>query len=91
MKDRLLDKSGKLINEGEYVSLGNTMTNHKGSGFFFDGDDDIYEVFFDESIDDWSLIMNVKPKTFENVMFMNHALHLLHNKMCLIVKKPKLK
>jgi len=90
---KIKDKGGKIINQGDFVSLGSVLTNQDGvglfNGFFFDKDEDIYEVFFDESINHWSLKMGIKPNTYENVMLLNHALNLLHTQKTLIVKKPK--
>lgn len=79
----LKDKKGDHIREGDRVSLAGNMTadNHLGSlpnGWTF-GEDDVYEVYFDERIGTWSLKLGVEPDTAYNVKYMNHAISLLHN------------
>jgi hypothetical protein len=79
----LLDKNGKMIQGGDFVSLDGNMTadNSLGSlpnGWTFD-EDDIYEVYWDERISKWSLKLDVEPDSAYNVKYMNHAVSLLHS------------
>jgi len=60
----LKDKQGAMIYEGNFVSLDGNITadNSMGilpNGWVFD-QDDIYEVYFDETILKWSLKFDVR-------------------------------
>ena len=89
----LKDKNSAMIHEGDFVSLEGNMTadNSMGvlpNGWTFD-EDDVYEVYFDETIKNWSLKLDVKPDTAYNVKYMNHAVSLLHDESVEIVEKPQ--
>ena len=86
----LLDRKGVEIKAGDMVSLDGNMTadNSLGSlpnGWSFEVED-VYEVYFDERIDDWSLKLGVEPNTAYNRKYMSHALSLLHDACVEIVK-----
>ncbi len=86
----LKDKNGAMIHEGNFVSLDGNMTadNSMGvlpNGWTFDKDD-VYEVYFDETIQNWSLKLDVEPNTACNVKYMNHAVSLLHDESVEIVE-----
>ena len=80
----LRDKNDAMIHDGDFVALGPIMTADDSlgdlpSGWFFD-EDDIYQVYFDERIDNWSLKLGIEPDSRYNVKYMNHALSLLYGK-----------
>ena len=89
----LKDKNGAMIHEGNFVSLDGNMTADNSLGFLPNGytfdEDDVYEVYFDENIQNWSLKLGVEPDTAYNVKYMNHAVSLLHNELVEIVDKPQ--
>lgn len=89
----LKDKKGAMIREGNFVSLDGNMTTDNSMGFLPNGwtfgEDDVYEVYFDETIQNWSLKLDVKPDSAYNVKYMNHAVSLLHDKSVEIVDKPQ--
>jgi len=89
----LKDRNGVMIHEGSFVSLDGNMTADNSMGFLPNGwvfnEDDIYEVYFDETIQNWSLKLDVKPDNAYNVKYMNHAVSLLHDESVKIVDKPK--
>jgi hypothetical protein len=79
----LKDIDGAEIQDGDFVSLDGNMTadNSMGSlpnGWTFE-EDDVYQVYFDERIKNWSLRMDVEPNTAYNVKYLNHAVSLLHD------------
>lgn len=92
MKTGLLDVDGVEICAGNWVSLDGNMTADNSMGFLPNGwtfeADDIYEVYFDESIQNWSLKLGVEPDTPYNVKYLNHAVSLLHDGRVKIVEKP---
>lgn len=79
----LLDSEGIEIKEGDRVSLDGNITADNSMGYLPNGwtfeEEDVYEVYFDERIQHWSLKMGVEPTTPYDVKYINHALHLLHS------------
>ena len=85
----LFDRDGIEIKEGDFVSLDGEMTadNSFGelpNGWIFD-ESDVYEVYFDERIKNWSLKLGVEPDTRYNRKYMSHAVGLIHDGNCKIV------
>lgn len=82
-KTGLLDCDGIDITEGDYVSLDGNMTADDSIGQLPNGwtfeEDDVYQVYFDERINNWSLKLGVEPDSLYNVKYMNHAVGLLHS------------
>lgn len=77
------DRTGHDIAEGDFVSLDGNMTADDSlgplpNGWIFD-ETDVYEVYFDDRIDDWALKLGVEPDTPYNRKYMNHAVGLLHS------------
>ena len=93
METGFKDRNGDMISDGDYVSLDGNMTSDNSMDFLPNGwvfdKDDIYQVYFDERIQDWSLKLDVEPDTAENVKYMNHAVSLLHDGQVTIVKDFK--
>ena len=86
----LKDRSGQEIHNGDRVSLDGNMTadNTFGTlpnGWVFD-QDDIYEVYFDDRIECWSLQLGVEPDSELNRKYISHAVSLLHEGSVDIVK-----
>jgi hypothetical protein len=79
----LKDRNGKAIHEGDRVSLDGNMTADNSFGMLPNGwtfgEDDVYEVYFDERINTWSLKLGVEPDSAYNRKYMNHAVALLHD------------
>ncbi len=78
----LVDKKGVHIKAGDFVSLaGNTTADDSlgalPNGWTFD-ETDVYEVFWDNRISNWSLKTGVEPDTPYSVKYLNHAVSLLH-------------
>ena len=67
MKTGLFDKNGIEIKVGDMVSLDGNMTADDSLGTLPNGwtfeEEDVYEVYFDESIKNWSLKLGVEPDT----------------------------
>lgn len=79
----LLDKNGRAILCGDFVTLDGNMTadNSLGAlpnGWMFD-ETDVFEVYWDERISYWSLKLGVEPDSAYNAKYMNHAVSLLHS------------
>jgi hypothetical protein len=88
----LKDKNGVRIKSGDFVSLDGNMTTDDSlgalpNGWTFD-ETDVYEVYWDERISNWSLKLNVEPSNAYNVKYMNHAVSLLHSGDVEIVTRP---
>lgn len=91
MKTGLFDKHGTEISAGDKVSLAGNMTadnsmGHLPNGWIFD-EEDVYEVYFDERIKNWSLKLDCEPDSPENIKYMNHAVSLLHDR-CVEILSP---
>jgi hypothetical protein len=85
----LKDKSGGNIYDGDMVSLDGNLTadnslSHLPNGWSFD-DSDVYEVYFDERIKNWSLKLGIDPDSDYNIKYMNHAVGLLHDGAVMVV------
>lgn len=79
----LVDKDGTEIAEGDRVSLDGNMTADDGmgdlpNGYMFD-EKDVYRVYWDGRIENWSLDMGVEPDSRANRHYLNHAVALLHS------------
>jgi uncharacterized membrane-anchored protein len=89
----LLDKNGKEIIDGDWVSLNGNITADNSLGDLPNGwtfeEKDVYQVYFDERIKNWSLKLGVEPDTAYNIKYMNHAVGLLHDGDTVVVKKPE--
>jgi catalase (peroxidase I) len=90
MKTGLLDSVGVEISSGDLVSLAGNITAESSMGYLPNGwcfdEEDVFEVFFDETIQHWSLKLGVEPDTAYNVKYMNHAVSLLHDGSVKIVQ-----
>lgn len=87
-----VDRNGKQIREGDWLSLDGNMTATDGflslpSGWVF-MEDDVYKVICDERVCEWSLDLGIEPDTAYNCKYMNHAVGLFHNGDAEIVEKP---
>lgn len=90
---KLKDKNGREISEGDFVSLAGNITADDSmgalpNGWVFD-EDDVYEVYIDHRISNWSLKMGIEPDSPYNSKRLNHALSLLHGGNVEIVKGDK--
>ena len=79
----LFDKHGAAIMAGDRVSLDGNMTTDDSlgvlpNGWFFD-ETDVYEVYWDERISNWSLKIPVEPDSPYNRKYLDHAVSLLHS------------
>lgn len=91
MKTGLLDRNGAEICAGDLVSLDGNMTTDDSfgplpNGWTFD-ETDVYEVYFDERIQNWSLKLGVEPDSAYNCKYMSHAVALLHDAAVTIVPR----
>lgn len=76
------DMNGDCIRDGDFVVLDSiTADDSLGllpNGFIFEADRDIYKVYFDKRINNWSLDLGVEPDSDYNIKYMNHAVGLLY-------------
>lgn len=88
-KTGLFDRNGVEITEGDMVSLDGNMTADDSMGALPNGwtfdKTDVYKVYFDERINNWSLHLGVAPDNAYNRKYMNHAVSLLHSGSVTIV------
>lgn len=88
----LLDKTGHMIREGDFVSLDGNMTADDSLGALPNGwtfnESDVYEVYWDQRISQWSLKLGVEPDSAYNVKYINHAVLLLHSGDVIITDAP---
>ena len=86
----LLDRNDQQIMEGDRVSLDGNITADDSMGHLPNGwtftEEDVYEVYFDERINTWSLKLGVEPDSPYNCKYMSHAAWLLHNESTTIVR-----
>lgn len=93
----LKDREGRAIFSGDYVTLGPMMTadNSFGplpNGWTFSEEYDVYEVYWDERINNWSLKLGVEPDSPYNEKYMNHALGIMHGgESKIILRKNSIK
>lgn len=87
----IFDKNKVEIKSGEMVSLAGNITSDDSLGWLPNGwtfdEEDVYEVYFDERIDNWSLKLGVEPDNAYNIKYMNHAVGLLHSGDVVLVSK----
>lgn len=88
----LYDSYGVEIKDGDLVSLDGNMTADNSFGVLPNGwtfeESDVYEVYWDERINNWSLKLDVEPDTPYNIKYMNHAVNLLHADSVFITTEP---
>jgi hypothetical protein len=89
----LTDRHGVEICTGDFVSLAGNITADDSLGDMPNGwmfeEDDIYQVYFDERIQKYSLRLDVEPDSRYNVKYMNHAVSLLYGQATEIVKEQE--
>lgn len=77
------DRCGIDIKDGDWVSLDGNITADNSMGILPNGwhfeEDDIYQVYFDKRIENWSLKLDVEPDSAYNCKYMSHAVGLLHD------------
>lgn len=77
------DRNDIMIKDGDFVSLVNNITADDSFGFLPNGwtfdEEDVYQVYWDNRINNWSLKLGVEPDTEYNIKYMNHAVGLLHS------------
>lgn len=82
MPTLLKDKHGFPIKDGDWVSLAGNMTADNSMGILPNGwtfdKEDVYQVYWDPRIDNWSLRLGVEPDSPYNCKYLNHAVGLLY-------------
>lgn len=89
----LSDRENKMIHEDDWVSLDKNMTaddsfSYLPNGWMFE-EDDIYQVYYDERINNWSLRLGIEPDSPYHIKLMNHAVGLLHSGDTTITSAPE--
>lgn len=87
----LKDRNGVDIQEGDMVSLDGNMTADDSLGLLPNGwtfgPEDVFQVYFDDRIEQWSLDLGCEPDSAYNIKYMNHAVSLLHSGDVTVVAK----
>jgi len=92
----LKDRDGNTIFSDDLVSYDGIMTADDSLGSLPNGwtfeESDVYKVYFDTSIEEWSVDAGIRPDTPYNVKLLNHLTELLHEgevlKVDPVAKKP---
>lgn len=92
--ERIVDRTGRPIKAGDWVSLAGNMTADDSlgalpNGWTFD-EEDVYQVYFDHRINTWSLKLGCEPDSAYNCKYMSHACSLLHDGDVTVVEAPDL-
>jgi hypothetical protein len=91
----IIDRNGVEIWEGDRVSLDGNMTADNSMGDLPNGwtftEDDVYAVYFDERIQNWSLRLGVEPDSPYNRKYMDHAVSLLHDGVVTVLSPQRVK
>lgn len=95
----IVDRKGREIREGDWVSLDGNMTADDSlgllpNGFFFD-EDDVFQVWWDDRCKAWGLRLGVQPnegadyiERGTNTKYVNHAYSLLNDGDVTVVGAP---
>ena len=89
----LKDRNGLDILDGNFVSLDGNITADDSMGVLPNGwtfdESDVYQVYWDERIDNWSLRLGVEPDSDLNRKYMDHAVSLLHSGDVTVIKPER--